>query len=108
MEGVSHETCALAGTWGLGKLIAFWDDNGISIDGHIEGWYTDDTAGRFESYGWHAIRDVDGHDPDAVDKAIKEAKKVTDKPTLICCKTIIGKGSPNKAGSHGCHGCSFG
>ena len=90
MEGVSHETCALAGTWGLGKLIAFWDNNGISIDGHIEGWYTDDTAARFESYGWHAIRDVDGHDPEAIDKAIKEAKKVTDKPTLICCKTIIG------------------
>jgi len=108
MEGVSHESCALAGTWGLGKLIAFWDDNGISIDGHIEGWYTDDTAARFESYGWHAIRDVDGHDPDAIDKAIKEAKKVTDKPTLICCKTIIGKGSPNKAGSHGCHGSALG
>ena len=108
MEGVSHETCALAGTWGLGKLIAFWDDNGISIDGHIEGWYTDDTAARFESYGWHAIRDVDGHDPEAIDKAIKEAKKVTDKPTLICCKTIIGKGSPNKAGTHGCHGSALG
>ena len=108
MEGVSHETCALAGTWGLGKLIAFWDDNGISIDGHIEGWYTDDTAGRFESYGWHAIRDVDGHDPEAIDKAIKEAKKVTDKPTLICCKTIIGKGSPNKSGSHDCHGAALG
>ena len=108
MEGVSHETCALAGTWGLGKLTAFWDDNGISIDGHIEGWYTDDTAARFESYGWHAIRDVDGHDPEAIDKAIKEAKKVTDKPTLICCKTIIGKGSPNKAGTHGCHGAALG
>ena len=108
MEGVSHETCALAGTWGLGKLIAFWDDNGISIDGHIEGWYTDDTAARFESYGWHAIRDVDGHDPEAIDKAIKEAKKVTDKPTFICCKTIIGKGSPNKAGTHGCHGAALG
>jgi transketolase len=108
MEGVSHETCALAGTWGLGKLIAFWDDNGISIDGHIEGWYTDDTAARFESYGWHAIRDVDGHDPEAIDKAIKEAKKVTDKPTLICCKTIIGKGSPNKAGTHVCHGAALG
>ena len=108
MEGVSHEACALAGTWGLGKLIAFWDDNGISIDGHIEGWYTDDTAKRFESYGWHAIRDVDGHDPDAVDKAIQEAKKVTDKPTMICCKTIIGKGSPNKSGSHDCHGAALG
>ena len=108
MEGVSHEACALAGTWGLGKLIAFWDDNGISIDGHIEGWYTDDTAKRFESYGWHAIRDVDGHDPDAIEKAIQEAKKITDKPTMICCKTIIGKGSPNKSGSHDCHGAALG
>jgi|TARA_B110000003_G_scaffold218152_1_gene217769 transketolase len=108
MEGVSHETCALAGTWGLGKLIAFWDDNGISIDGHIEGWYTDDTAKRFESYGWHAIRDVDGHNPDEIEKAIEEAQKVTDKPTMICCKTIIGKGSPNKAGTHDCHGAALG
>ena len=108
MEGVSHESCALAGTWGLGKLIAFWDDNGISIDGHIEGWYTDDTAKRFESYGWHAIRDVDGHNPDAIEKAIQEAKKITDKPTMICCKTIIGKGSPNKSGSHDCHGAALG
>ena len=108
MEGVSHETCALAGTWGLGKLIAFWDDNGISIDGHIEGWYTDDTAGRFESYGWHVVRDVDGHDFEAIDKAIQEAKSVSDKPTLICCKTIIGKGSPNKSGSHDCHGAALG
>jgi transketolase len=108
MEGVSHETCALAGTWGLGKLIAFWDDNGISIDGHIEGWYTDDTAKRFEAYGWHVIPKVDGHNFDAVDKAIQEAKKVTDKPTLICCQTIIGKGSPNKSGSHDCHGAALG
>jgi len=108
MEGVSHEACALAGTWGLGKLIAFWDDNGISIDGHIEGWYTDDTAKRFESYGWHAIRDIDGHNPDAIEKAIQEAKKITDKPTMICCKTIIGKGSPNKSGSHDCHGAALG
>ena len=108
MEGVSHETCALAGTWGLGKLIAFWDDNGISIDGHIEGWYTDDTAGRFESYGWHVVRGVDGHDFEAIDKAIQEAKSVSDKPTLICCKTIIGKGSPNKSGSHDCHGAALG
>jgi transketolase len=108
MEGVSHETCALAGTWGLGKLIAFWDDNGISIDGHIEGWYTDDTAGRFESYGWHVVRNVDGHDFDAIEKAITEAKSVTDKPTLICTKTIIGKGSPNKSGSHDCHGAALG
>ncbi|MDA1339383.1 MAG: transketolase [Proteobacteria bacterium] len=108
MEGVSHEACALAGTWGLGKLIAFWDDNGISIDGHIESWYTDDTAARFEAYGWHAIRNVDGHNPEAIQKAIQEAKKVTDKPTMICCKTIIGKGSPNKSGSHDCHGAALG
>ena len=107
MEGVSHESCALAGTWGLGKLTAFWDDNGISIDGHIEGWYTDDTAKRFESYGWH-VQAVDGHDVHAIHKAIEAAKKVTDKPSLICCKTIIGKGSPNKAGSHDCHGSALG
>lgn len=108
MEGVSHEACALAGTWGLGKLVAFWDDNGISIDGHIEGWYTDDTAKRFEAYGWHVIANVDGHDVNAIDAAVQEAKKVTDKPTLICCKTIIGKGSPNKCGSHDCHGSALG
>jgi len=108
MEGVSHETCALAGTWGLGKLIAFWDDNGISIDGHIEGWYTDDTAKRFEAYGWHVIANVDGHNPDAINAAVEAAKKVTDKPSLICCKTTIGKGSPNKAGSHDCHGSALG
>jgi transketolase len=107
MEGVSHEACALAGTWGLGKLTAFWDDNGISIDGHIEGWYTDDTAKRFEAYGWH-VQAVDGHDVAAIGKAIAAAKKVTDKPSLICCKTIIGKGSPNKAGSHDCHGSALG
>ncbi len=107
MEGVSHEACALAGTWGLGKLMAFWDDNGISIDGHIEGWYTDDTAKRFEAYGWH-VQSVDGHDVHAIHKAIEAAKKVTDKPSLICCKTIIGKGSPNKAGSHDCHGAALG
>ena len=107
MEGVSHESCALAGTWGLGNLIAFWDDNGISIDGHIEGWYTDDTAKRFESYGWH-VQSVDGHDVAAIGKAIAAAKKVTDKPSLICCKTIIGKGSPNKSGSHDCHGSALG
>ncbi len=107
MEGVSHEACALAGTWGLGKLVAFWDDNGISIDGHIEGWYTDDTAGRFKAYGWH-VQSVDGHDQAAIQKAIDEAKKVTDKPSLICCKTIIGKGSPNKSGSHDCHGSALG
>lgn len=107
MEGVSHEACALAGTWGLGKLTAFWDDNGISIDGHIEGWYTDDTAARFKAYGWH-VQSVDGHDSAAIQKAIDEAKKVTDKPSLICCKTIIGKGSPNKSGSHDCHGSALG
>ena len=107
MEGVSHEACALAGTWGLGKLTAFWDDNGISIDGHIEAWYTDDTAKRFESYGWH-VQSVDGHDVVAIGKAIAAAKKVTDKPSLICCKTIIGKGSPNKSGSHDCHGSALG
>jgi len=107
MEGVSHESCALAGTWGLGKLTAFWDDNGISIDGHIEAWYTDDTAKRFESYGWH-VQAVDGHDVAAIGRAIDAAKKVTDKPSLICCKTIIGKGSPNKSGSHDCHGSALG
>ena len=107
MEGVSHEACALAGTWGLGKLVAFWDDNGISIDGHIEGWYTDDTAKRFEAYGWH-VQSVDGHDSAAIQAAVDAAKKVTDKPSLICCKTIIGKGSPNKSGSHDCHGSALG
>ncbi len=107
MEGVSHEACALAGTWGLGKLMAFWDDNGISIDGHIEGWYTDDTAKRFEAYGWHVVS-VDGHDSAAIQAAVDAAKKVTDKPSLICCKTIIGKGSPNKSGSHDCHGSALG
>ena len=107
MEGVSHEACALAGTWGLGNLIAFWDDNGISIDGHIEGWYTDNTAKRFEAYGWH-VQSVDGHDSDAINAAIEAAKKVTDKPSLICCKTVIGQGSPNKSGSHDCHGSALG
>jgi transketolase len=108
MEGISHEACALAGTWGLGKLIAFWDDNGISIDGHIEGWYTDDTAKRFEAYGWHVIPNVDGHDSAAIDAAVEQAKKNTDKPTLICCKTVIGKGSPNKEGTHDVHGAALG
>jgi transketolase len=108
MEGISHEACALAGTWGLGKLTAFWDDNGISIDGHIEGWYTDDTAMRFEAYGWHVVRNVDGHDSAAIDAAVQEAKKVTDKPSLICCKTVIGKGSPNKEGTHDVHGAALG
>ncbi len=108
MEGISHEACSLAGTLGLGKLIAFWDDNGISIDGHVEGWFTDDTPKRFESYGWHVIAGVDGHDSDAIRAAIEEAKSVTDKPTMICCKTIIGFGSPNKSGSHDCHGAPLG
>ncbi len=107
MEGISHEACSLAGTWGLGNLIAFWDDNNISIDGHIDGWYTDDTVRRFESYGWHVIS-VDGHDPEAINAAIVLAKKVTDKPSMICCKTIIGFGSPNKSGSHDCHGAALG
>ncbi|MEW8287329.1 MAG: transketolase [Candidatus Thiodiazotropha endolucinida] len=108
MEGISHEACSLAGTLGLGKLIAFWDDNGISIDGETEGWFTDDTPGRFEAYGWHVIRDVDGHDADAVDQAIEAAKSMSDKPSLICCKTTIGFGSPNLAGSHDCHGAPLG
>ncbi|WP_417552630.1 transketolase [Marinomonas fungiae] len=108
MEGISHEACSLAGTLGLGKLIAFWDDNGISIDGHVEGWFTDDTPKRFESYGWHVIADVDGHDPEAIKAAIEAAKAETSKPTLICCKTIIGFGSPNKSGSHDCHGAPLG
>ncbi len=108
MEGVSHESCALAGTWGLGKLIAFWDDNGITIDGHTEHWFTEDTPKRFEAYGWHVIRDVDGHDAEAIDKAIREAKSVNDKPTLICCKTVIGYGAPNLCGSHDCHGAPLG
>ncbi|MDH5184560.1 MAG: transketolase [Gammaproteobacteria bacterium] len=108
MEGISHEACSLAGTLGLGKLIAFWDDNGISIDGHVEGWFTDDTPKRFEAYGWHVIADVDGHDPAAIAKAIEMAKAMTDKPTMICCKTTIGFGSPNKAGSHACHGAPLG
>ena len=108
MEGISHEASSLAGTLGLGKLIAFWDDNGISIDGHVEGWFTDDTPKRFEAYGWHVIAGVDGHDSDAIRAAIEAAKAVTDKPTMICCKTIIGFGSPNKSGSHDCHGAPLG
>ena len=108
MEGISHEACSLAGTLGLGKLVAFWDDNGISIDGHVEGWFTDDTPKRFESYGWHVVAGVDGHDPAAIQKAIDEARSVADKPTMICCKTVIGYGSPNKAGTHDCHGAPLG
>jgi len=108
MEGISHEACSLAGTLGLGNLIAFWDDNGISIDGHVEGWFTDNTPQRFEAYGWHVIADVDGHDPVAISKAVKLAKAMTDQPTMICCKTTIGFGSPNKAGTHACHGAALG
>ena len=108
MEGISHEACALAGTWGLGKLIAFYDDNGISIDGEVEGWFTDDTPKRFEAYGWHVVPTVDGHDPDAIKAAIEQARAVTDKPTLVCCQTIIGWGSPNKQGKEECHGAPLG
>lgn len=108
MEGISHEACSLAGTLGLGKLVAFWDDNGISIDGHVEGWFTDNTPARFEAYGWHVIKDIDGHDEAALKAAIEVAQSVTDKPTLICCKTLIGFGSPNKSGSHDCHGAPLG
>jgi len=108
MEGISHEACSLAGTMKLGKLTAFYDDNGISIDGHVEGWFTDDTAARFESYGWHVVRHVDGHDPVAIKAAIEEAHAVTDKPSLLMCKTIIGFGSPNKAGTHEVHGAALG
>ena len=108
MEGISHEACSLAGTLGLGKLVAFWDDNGISIDGEVEGWFTDNTPARFEAYGWHVISDVDGHDPVAISNAIKAAQAETGKPTMICCKTVIGYGSPNKSGSHDCHGAPLG
>jgi len=108
MEGVSHEACSLAGTLGLGKLIAFYDDNGISIDGHVHGWFTDDTPKRFEAYGWHVIPNVDGHDAAAIEAALKAAQAETEKPTLICCKTVIGLGSPNKAGSHDVHGAPLG
>ena len=108
MEGLSHESCAMAGTLGLGKLTAFWDDNDISIDGHISDWMEKDPAGRFESYGWHVIRDVDGHDSDAVNAAIEAAKAETDKPTLICTRTTIGYGAPNLCGSHDCHGAPLG
>jgi len=108
MEGISHEVCSLAGTLGLGKLTAFYDDNGISIDGEVEGWFTDDTVKRFRAYGWHVIGDVDGHDPEALEQAIQQAKKETSKPTLICCKTTIGFGSPNKGGKEDCHGAPLG
>ncbi len=108
MEGISHEACSLAGTLGLGKLIAFYDDNNISIDGEVEGWFTDDTPKRFEAYGWHVVRDVDGHDADAIKQAIEAARAVDDKPSIICCKTTIGFGSPNKAGKEECHGAPLG
>jgi transketolase len=108
MEGISHEACSLAGTWGLGKLIAFYDDNDISIDGHVEGWFTDDTPKRFEAYGWHVVRDVQGHDPVEIEAALKAAQAETGRPSLICCKTIIGAGAPNKQDSHDCHGAPLG
>jgi transketolase len=114
MEGISHEACSLAGTWGLGKLVAYYDDNNISIDGEVRGgheapaWFTDDTPKRFEAYGWHVISKVDGHDADAIKKATEEARSVTDKPTLICCQTKIGFGSPNKEGKEECHGAPLG
>ena len=108
MEGISHEACSLAGTLGLGKLIVFYDDNGISIDGQVQGWFTDNTPLRFESYGWHVIPNVDGHNPDAIQKAILQAQSITDKPTIICCKTVIGWGSPNKAGTAKTHGEALG
>ena len=108
MEGISHEACSLAGTLKLGKLIAFYDDNGISIDGEVHGWFTDDTPKRFEAYGWHVIPRVNGHDPDDIKKAIETARAVTDKPSLICCKTVIGWGSPNKQGKEECHGAPLG
>ena len=108
MEGISHESCSLAGTLGLGKLICFYDDNGISIDGHVEGWFSDDTPKRFEAYGWHVVSDVNGHDPVAIEAAIAEAKQATGKPSIICCKTVIGMGSPNKEGTHAVHGAALG
>ncbi len=108
MEGISHEVCALAGTLGLGKLIVFWDDNGISIDGQVAGWFADDTPQRFAAYQWQVLPDVDGHDPAAIRQAIEQAQVNKLQPTLICCKTTIGQGAPNKAGSHGCHGSPLG
>src|SRR5512137_1537426 len=108
MEGVSHEACSLAGTLKLGKLTCFYDDNGISIDGEVHDWFTDDTPRRFEAYGWHVVRDVDGHDPVAIETAIQAAKAEPDRPTLVCCKTIIGWGSPNKQGTEATHGAALG
>src|SRR5699024_3087079 len=108
MEGISHEACSLAGTLGLGKLVVFYDDNNISIDGDTDGWFTDDTPARFKAYDWHVVEDVDGHSAEAVSAAIDRAVAVDDKPTLICCKTTIGFGAPNKAGTAGVHGAALG
>ena len=108
MEGISHEACSLAGTLGLAKLTVVYDDNGISIDGEVDGWFTDDTPARFEAYGWNVIRDVDGHDVEAVHRALEAAKRETARPTLICAKTIIGKGAATKCGTADCHGAALG
>src|SRR5690606_10676719 len=108
MEGISHEACSLAGTLGLGKLIAFYDDNGISIDGSTQGWFTDDTPRRVEESGWRVVSNVDGHDPDAVRAAIEAARAERSKPSLICCKTIIGYGAPNVQGTEATHGAALG
>jgi transketolase len=108
MEGISHEAASLAGTWKLGKLVAVYDDNGISIDGEVHGWFTDDTPARFESYGWNVIRHVDGHDAEAIKQALIQATAQSDKPTLICCKTIIGFGAPHKQGKEESHGAPLG
>ena len=108
MEGISHEAASLAGTLRLGKLICFYDDNGISIDGHVQGWFTDDTPKRFEAYGWHVIPAVDGHDAESIKRAIRKARRETTKPTLICCKTIIGWGAPHKQGTEAAHGAALG
>jgi transketolase len=108
MEGISHEACSLAGTLGLGKLIFFYDDNGISIDGEVGGWFTDDTPARFQAYGWHVVRDVDGHDAKAVKKAIEAARREAERPSIICCKTIIGWGAPTMQGTEATHGAALG
>src|SRR3954466_3293316 len=108
MEGISHEACSLAGTLKLGKLIVFYDDHGISIDGKVVEWFNDDTPKRFEAYGWHVVKNVDGHDAQAVSSAIKKARARKDQPSLICCKTIIGWGSPNKQGTKSAHGEALG
>ncbi|MBT8138813.1 MAG: transketolase, partial [Gammaproteobacteria bacterium] len=108
MEGISHEVCSLAGTQQLGKLIAFYDDNGISIDGEVDAWFTDDTAARFRAYGWQVIDNIDGHDADAIKQAIEQARANKQKPSLLCCKTVIGYGSPKKSGTAGAHGAPLG